>query len=170
MKENNFSKLLTADVLKNSISKQHKCTLIDPNDIDKYVDDADHVRKVDVQIAKGIHGPQSQRGMLDGEKFDSKWEAAVYVYYKYLKGIYIERNHTEWVPYTDETGKQRKFYPDFKMGGCYLEVKGIYRPADQCKMTQHPEIQFLDGTTIKPLLKELNEKMPDWKKDFIPLN
>lgn len=166
--KNNLSKLLTSDILKNSIAKQHKCTLIDPNEIDDYVNEASHIRNVEVSITHGMYGPQGQKGYLDGEKFDSKWEAAVYCYYKYIRGIYIERNHTEWVPYTDENGKQRKFYPDFKMGGRYLEVKGIYRPADQCKMMQHPEIDFLDGTNIKPLLKELNEKMPNWKDDFIP--
>lgn len=170
MKIEDFSHLTSADFLKNSIENRHRCSLISPSDIDKYVDEADHIPVVKVDNLIHVYGPQGQKGTLDGEKFDSKWEAAVYCYYKYVKGIFIERNHTEWVPYTDENGKSRKFYPDFKVGGRYLEVKGIYRPSDQCKMTQHPEIEFLDGEGMKPILAELKEKLPNWQRDFIPTN
>ena len=153
MKINDLSKLLSADILKNSIENRHKCTLIDPLEIDNYIDKASAIPTVKVNNLINTHGPQGQKGTLEGEKFDSKWEAAVYVYYKHIKGIFIERNHTEWLPYTDDTGKPRRFYPDFKVAGRYLEVKGIYRPADQCKMTQHPEVEFLDGIGMKPILE-----------------
>ena len=52
----------------------------------------------------------------------------------------------------------------------FIEVKGIYRGTDLCKMQQHPEIDFIDKISIQPILEELNKKLPNWKKDYIVTN
>lgn len=109
---------------------------------------------------------QIKKGSADGETFDSKWEYAVWLYYKYIDCTTIERNHSEFVFYTDETGKKRKFFYDFLVGGLPVEVKGRYRPSDICKMEQHPEIQFLDSSNIKGILKEVYKHFPDWVETY----
>ena len=35
-------------------------------------------------------------------------------------------------------------------------------------MEQHPEIEFLTAAEIKPIIKELDIKLPNWKNDYLP--
>ena len=157
-----------ASVLKSSLLTRHKGLVCNAYEMGKFIDSIDEPYEIpEAPNASTGAGPQGKKGIMDGEKLDSMWEGAVYAYYKYVKGVFIERNHTEWVPYVDDNGKKRKFYPDFKLFGRFIEVKGIYRAADRCKMTQHPEIEFIDKTNIKPIWDELNKKLPNWKKDYI---
>lgn len=158
-----------ASLLKNAVLTQKKAVPVTVHQMNIYIDEIDEIPEIKEfpNSGTGAQGPQGKKGMMDGERFDSMWEGAVYAYYKYVKGVWIERNHTEWVPYTDEKGKKRKFYPDFKMFGKYVEVKGIFRASDLAKMSQHPEIDFIDKTNIQPIFNELNKKLPNWKKDYI---
>lgn len=161
--------LKTANSLKASILQQKRSLTVSVSEMEKYIDGIDHLPELKGKElpANSGQGPQGKKGTMDGEQFDSMWEGAVYVYYRYIKGLAIERNRTEWLPYIDDDGKKRKFYPDFKIGNRFVEVKGIYRTSDMCKMTQHPEVEFIDKTTIGPILTELTKKLPDWKKDYI---
>ena len=110
-----------------------------------------------------VTGPIAKRGFGDGEKFDSKAEFIVYLYYKKVLLAPIERNRTEWLPYVDDVGKQRKFYPDFKAAGKFLEVKGYWRPADIKKQEAHPEVQFVDASVYGRWRKDVEKVVPDWE-------
>ena len=113
-----------------------------------------------------LSGPIAKRGFGDGEKFDSKAEFVVYLYYKKVLMRPIERNRTEWLPYVDENGKTRRFYPDFKADGKYLEVKGFWRTADLKKQEAHPEVVFVDATVYGPWRKEVEKVLPDWESQY----
>lgn len=114
----------------------------------------------------GIRGPQGKKGTnAEGIKFDSVWEFAYYTYKKQLKGEYIERNRTESLEYFSD-GKVLRFYPDFKTLTGYVEIKGIWREKDLLKQQQHPEVEFIDGSGMKPIIDELNKKLPNWRKDY----
>ena len=54
--------------------------------------------------------------------FDSSWELAFYVWHK-DNGYNILRN-TKALIYSDEQGKQHKYYPDFIIDNQYIEIKG----------------------------------------------
>lgn len=109
---------------------------------------------------------QGIKCMYGGEKFDSMWEAAFYIYTKEKEGKIIERNKTEKLPYIDENGKLRDFYPDFRVAGLLVEVKGILRPTDACKQAQCPHVKFIFGDEIKPMMKWLNEHHPNWEREL----
>lgn len=162
----------TPSFLKMSVLQQHRAVPVTANGMNEYIAEIDQIPEIKCypNTGSGANGPQGKKGTMDGEQFDSMWEGAVYAYYRYIKGMFIERNHSEWVPYVDENGKRRKFYPDFKMFNKFIEVKGIYRGTDLCKMQQHPEIDFIDKISIQPILEELNKKLPNWKKDYIVTN
>ena len=115
----------------------------------------------------GIRKPQGTKCSYDGEQFDSIWEVAFYRYMKELKGNNVERNHMQSIPYTDESGKLRKFYPDFKVNGQWCEVKGIWRPSDIAKRDACPEVTFYSKTELKPMIAELNKRIPRWRDDII---
>lgn len=117
----------------------------------------------------GIHGPQGQRGMYDGYKFDSIWEYAYYRWSKDIRGNLISRNRFEYLEYEFE-GYTRKFYPDFEENAQFVEIKGIWRPADLEKKAQHPEVIFIDGDDIKPIIEELNNKLPNWRKEYMEMS
>lgn len=112
-----------------------------------------------------LRGPQGQKGTFDGYKFDSIWEYAYYRWSKEIKGNLIERNRYEYLEY-DFDGQTKKFYPDFIENAQFVEIKGIWRPQDLEKKAQHPEVTFLDGTDIKPIIQELNNKLPNWRKEY----
>ncbi len=112
-----------------------------------------------------ISGPQGQKGTYDGFKFDSVWEYAYYRWSKELKGNLIERNRFEYLEYEFD-GQTKKFYPDFIENAQFVEIKGIWRPQDLEKKAQHPEVTFLDGNDIKPIIEELNKNIPNWRKEY----
>lgn len=65
---------------------------------------------------------KSQRYYYKGVKFDSKPELA---YYIWLKDHNIDFTyHTEKLTYTDSLGKVRYYYPDFRVEGKLVEIKG----------------------------------------------
>jgi hypothetical protein len=114
-----------------------------------------------------IHGPQGQKCVSsDYVEFDSKWEAIFYFYEKLVSCDVIERNKKSHLPYVDENGKSRKFYPDFIVNGQFVEVKGILRPTDECKMSQCPNVRFVFGGEIKEMRKILDKKFPKWENDI----
>lgn len=67
---------------------------------------------------------RSRRGrkyLYEGEKFDSGWELAVWIYFK-AKGISIQRFKSA-IPYSFE-GKEHFYIPDFVINGKIVEIKG----------------------------------------------
>lgn len=65
---------------------------------------------------------KSQRYYYKGIKFDSKPELA---YYIWLKDHNVDFTyHTEKLTYTDSLGKVRYYYPDFRVEGKLVEIKG----------------------------------------------
>lgn len=84
-------------------------------------------------VRKGAgHG---KHGWYKGFWCDSSWELA-YVIYCLDHDIAIERNH-DWFPYVFE-GRQRKYYPDFKVGDEYIEIKNYDTPMVIAKIQQFP--------------------------------
>ena len=101
-------------------------------------------------------------------QFDSVWEYAFYRYHKEVAGNVITRNETEWIPYFDETGKQRKFYFDFLVNAVPYEVKGFFRPSDMAKMqSTSGQVTFVSKPDILPIMKELDKQIPGWRSDCI---
>jgi hypothetical protein len=118
--------------------------------------------------SSGLGGPQGKRCTYDGCQFDSMWEYAFYRYHKEIKGSVITRNETEYIPYIDENGKNRKFYYDFVVDGMPYEVKGIMRPTDMAKMqATGGQVTFVTKVEMQPILKELSQRYPNWKNDCI---
>lgn len=114
-----------------------------------------------------IHGPQGKRGInTEGIKFDSIWEFAFYKYHRDICGAVVERNRFDSIPYTNEAGKPCKFYYDFLVNGQKFEVKGIWRPSDLCKRDQCPDVTFVDSNEMKPIIKELYRRYPNWKQEY----
>lgn len=116
--------------------------------------------------ATSLTGGQGKRNTYDGYNFDSFWEYAFYRYHKDVQGDVIIRNELEWIPYYDETGKQRKFYYDFIVNSFPYEVKGWFRPTDIAKQqATSGQVTFVSGDEIKPMMKELDAKIPSWRLD-----
>ena len=82
--------------------------------------------------------------------------------FKEIKEIYFY--------HTDETGKSRKYYPDFIVNGAFYEVKGRLRPKDELKMRQHPEVTFVFQDEINEMAKILDKDYSGWRGDFIQTN
>lgn len=150
-----------------TIQKTHKLHPFYVDEMEEYIDSIDRLSDLEcvVNAAMRPHGPQGKKGFADGERFDSRWEFAFYKYQK-EHGAVVTRNHTDNFPYTDENGKLRKFYPDFIVNGMYYEVKGWMRPSDHCKMDQNPNVNFVFGDDIKPMIKWLNKFHPKWKDEY----
>ena len=88
-----------------------------------------------------------------------------------VKGFFVQRNQRDiFLPYTDETGKSRKYYPDFIVNGAFYEVKGRLRPKDELKMRQHPEVTFVFQDEINEMAKILDKDYSGWRGDFIQTN
>jgi hypothetical protein len=89
-------------------------------------------------------------GTYKGFYCDSGWELA-FVLFQLDNNQPIERC-TEYFVYEFE-GKKHKYYPDFKIGNTYYEIKGIYRAADYAKIEQFPndlKLEVVDKSTIYP--------------------
>lgn len=150
-----------------TIQKTHKLHPFYVDEMEEYIDKIDHLTDLDVTVNAAMkpHGQQGIKGFADGERFDSYAEFAFYLFNK-DNGSVVVRNHTDNFPYTDENGKLRKFYPDFIVNGLYYEIKGFLRPTDQCKMDQNPQVTFVFGDDIKPMIQWLNQHHPRWRDEY----
>jgi hypothetical protein len=155
-----------------TIQKTHKLHPFYVDEMEEYIDNMDHLTNLDCAINAALrpHGQQGTKGFADGERFDSYWEYAFYLYQKECNAAVVIRNHTDNFPYTDENGKLRKFYPDFIVNGNYYEVKGWLRPSDHCKMDQNPNVNFVFGDDIKPMVQWLNQHHPKWRDEYQELS
>lgn len=138
----------------------------------RFVDSMDSVPDFNKPFnnASGLGRPLGTKNTWDGETFDSKWEYAFYRYQKDIKGAVIKRNHSEWYPYYDSLGKQRRFYYDFTVNNQPFEVKGIFHDLDYLKQqATYGIVTFVTDVDIKPMMKELDAKIPTWRNDCIEL-
>ena len=118
-------------------------------------------------LSSGAGRKQGTQGLYKGIEFDSKWEYAYYRWATEIKNWSVTRNTSDFFNYRDAEGKNKKFYPDFKCNGNYVEVKGIYRENDVLKRNATlGKVQFIGPTEIKPIIKELKERIPKWLDDF----
>lgn len=118
----------------------------------------------------GLGKTQGTKGTARGIEFDSYWEFAWYIYQTDIKGNIVNRNTTECFNYTDENGVAARFFPDFKMGGCFHEVKGIFRPNDLLKQDATLGIvTFWGPKEMKPIIKKVYEYNPDWKTEYMEI-
>jgi hypothetical protein len=153
-----------------SFMKQRRPLMVfETEDFDEFIKEID--KPIDYKNALTIlhHQPLGTKCLYDSEKFDSIFEAIVWAYYKKLKGIPIERNHIEWLSYTDETGKKRKWFYDFKIAGKMVEVKGRFFAKDEAKQSQHPEVEFLTSVEILPMKKQVLKEIPNFMDEVIKL-
>lgn len=148
---------------------RHTGIAMSPDEWDQYLDNFDTIDDVKCAPNWTSRSAQGMKGEARGLSFDSKWEYVYYIWKKDIRGEYIERNNKgeDYLEYTDSTGKMRKFYPDFKTSDYpYTEIKGRWRDNDLCKMEQCPQVKFIDGVEMKPIIKEVYEKIPHWEEDY----
>ena len=76
--------------------------------------------------------------IVDGIKFQGKWELEFYQYCK-TNNIQVERSN-EWFEY--EWNGTRKYFPDFYLRehGLYIEVKGYETERDRAKWNSFPKL------------------------------
>lgn len=159
--------------IKQSIKINHKipqnATL---EDYQEYIRTIGQLPVEELVLAKNAAMKKSnvQKGIARGIKFDSKWELAYYIYKKEIEGVPIERNQAEWLPYISANGQQKKFYPDFKCYGHYIEIKGRFRENDIRKQEQCQNVEFITSVEMGPIIKIVNERFPNWEKEYLPRN
>lgn len=92
-------------------------------------------------------------GRYKGYYCDSSWELAFLLHS--LDNNFDIQRCTESFEYI-LNGRVHKFYPDFKIGAIYYEIKGRYKDADYEKIKQFPKeltLRVIDTNSIEPYLK-----------------
>lgn len=119
----------------------------------------------------GLGKTQGTKGQARGMEFDSYWEFAWYIYQVDILGNVVIRNTTDSFTYTNESNENARFYPDFKMQGQYHEIKGIFRTNDILKQDATLGlVTFWGPNEMKPIMKEVYEKFPDWKNEYVEIS
>ena len=106
-------------------------------------------------------------GTYNGFYCDSSWELA-FVMYCLDHNLPVERN-LSWFEYTDSCGNTKRFYPDFKIGDTYYEIKGGGDLEAENKRSCFPDEQnlvWIDSNEIKPYLSYAKSK---YGEDFITM-
>ena len=107
---------------------------------------------------------RGKKGRYKGYWCDSSWELA-WVIYNIEHQIKFKRN-TKGFKYNFK-GKEHKYYPDFKIGDTFFEIKGYVTEQSISKIDGFKsKIEVIDKNKIKPFLKYVIEK---YVKDFIKL-
>ena len=98
---------------------------------------------------------------------DSSWELA-FVLYCLDHNLDISRNY-EHFSYIDDSGKERYFYPDFKINNTFYEIKGGYDRYAQFKFDQFPDNYDLVWLDIKGIQKYIKYAKEVYGNDYIKL-
>lgn len=107
---------------------------------------------------------RGKQGYYKGYWCDSSWELA-WVIFNLDNGINFERC-TEYFNYTFN-GKIRKYYPDFKIGNTYIEIKGYLTDQFLEKKKSFPNsLEIIDELKMLPILKYVKSK---YGNDFYTL-
>lgn len=103
-------------------------------------------------------------GWFKGIYCNSSWELA-YLIFASDHNMEIERNKTGF-PYIFEE-KKFNFYPDFKIGEEYIEIKGYLNNKEIEKIKQFPhKLKVISKQEIKPYLEYVKQK---YGEDFIKM-
>ncbi len=94
----------------------------------------------------------SKSGWYQNVWCDSSWEL-MFVIYCIDHGMDVIRNIDSWV-YTAVDGQDRRYYPDFRVNGKLVEIKGPQRVNDQLKLQAVDEpIEYIQGkVAIQPYM------------------
>lgn len=115
-----------------------------------------------------LHKAIAKKGIANGVQYDSFAEFTFMRYEEKINHATVERNNkAKFLIYIDDQCKQRKWYPDFLVNGIFYEVKGLMRPKDHLKKSQHPEVEWIFSEDCKRMAQELDDKCPGWRSDFI---
>jgi hypothetical protein len=144
------------------VETRHLLRVAEVDEHAKRIEDFNRLVPLQLKPNAAIKKTIVRKVIADGIKYDSLWERAYHIYQSKIMGVPCERNRTEWLPYVDNC-KTKKWFPDFKCEGRWVEVKGFWRPLDFIKMEQHPEVKFVDGSEMRDIVKEVTKMFPDWK-------
>lgn len=112
-----------------------------------------------------------QKYEYDNQYFDSSWEIAYYIWLK-DNAIDFEFHPNDSFEYITSDGKVHKYFPDFKVGDEYIEIKGdhLYEkhsmsmPPEKIECMQTNGIKILRSAEIKPILNYICNR---YGKNFI---
>lgn len=115
-------------------------------------------------IRKGAgHG---KHGWYKGFWCDSSWELA-YVIYCLDHNIEIKRNQDSFSYVFN--GRERKYYPDFKVGNEYIEIKNYNTPMVEAKINAFPKDKILKVLYGKDLENIFSYVRSVYGENFIKL-
>lgn len=135
---------------------------------EEYEKDLIHDVEVQIKANSPLRRATAKKGIANGVQYDSFAEYTFMKYEEKACHSAVERNNkAKFLPYIDEECKQRKWYPDFIVNGVFYEVKGMMRAKDHLKKAQHPEVEWIFQDDCNRMAKELDEKSPGWRDDFI---
>lgn len=149
-------------------ARLHKMKPVTVEEMSEYIDEIDEKIEFNKPIYTPLGKSPIEKGSYDSVQFDSKWEAAFYIFFKEIKGCVVERNKEDYLLYLSADGKERKFYYDFTVNGAKYEVKGRFRPDDLEKQAQCREVTFYSAEDMKPLIKAVNAYKPNWRAEYLP--
>jgi hypothetical protein len=99
---------------------------------------------------------RSHTGWYQGYALDSRWELA-YLIYCLDHGKQIERN-SKGFPYTFN-GKEHRYFPDFRVDGKLVEIKGYRTDISDAKIASVDEpIEVLYKEELKPIFEYVTTK------------
>jgi hypothetical protein len=141
-------------------------------DYEQYEQDCCKLPDINIFVNSPMKRSRIKRGIgSTGEKYDSFSEFILLTYFRKVKGAIVERNEMhEFLLYTKPNGKPAKFFPDFKIGGRWVECKGRFTETDNQKKLQHPEVEWFFMNDIKEMEKKLDSSFPGWRDEFIRTN
>ena len=140
-------------------------------EFEKFQEDAMNDKWTGVKPNSPFNKAIAKKGFAYGVSYDSFAEFTFMTYEEKICHASVERNmKLKFLNYIDENGKGRKWYPDFIVNGIFYEVKGVVRPKDQQKKNQHPEVEWVFSEDCKQMAKELDDKCPGWRDEFVPKN
>lgn len=135
----------------------------------KEIDESSRREKISIKMKEvgggyRIKSGRGKKGRYKGIWCDSSWELA-WVIYNIDHGLNFQRN-TDFFNYTFND-KIRKYYPDFKIGHKYIEIKGYFTDQFKAKIENFvDELEVIDKNGIKHFLDYVIGK---YGKDFINL-
>ena len=127
------------------------------------------ISMLEIGSTKAGQGGKVKKGRVGSETFDSKAEYAFWLYMNKIVGTPVRRNHEIKLTYIDENGKKRKWIVDFEGPQGLYEVKGRESATDRCKRDQHPSVHWYDWEKMRPIIKEVYKRFPNWVSDYLEI-
>lgn len=107
------------------------------------------------------------KGYYQGIHCDSTWELAFLIYH--LDHNSNITREVETLSYINVNGKERRYFPDFKIDEIVYEIKGILTENDKMKLKYNPQVQLIqkeDLNHIFKYIKAIYNKAPDKIKEL----